>query len=232
MSSVAVNSWLARIRETKTQHGNWAAWQLVLDRVGRKLLNASVTNVVLLDVASVNNKIQTPPGFEFRFLTPDEVCKFAADPGNELEGAFVERVAAGRDLCFAVLAGERLANYGWYALGSIEAEHCGGLAMSFPPTMSYMYKGFTHADFRGQRLHGLAMGLALQELGQRGVDQLISTVDWTNWASLKSCYRLGYTDLGRIVSLGPTCCQFTLACRAAGKLGVHFGRNADLSDRE
>lgn len=230
MSSLAASTWLTRFRETKTQHGKWAAWQLVLDRLGKRLFSASVTNVVRLDAKDLD-KLQSPPEFSFRFLSADEVRKFSLDPQNELGPEFVARAEAGRDFCFAVLAGERLANYGWYALGSIEAEHGGGLAMSFPPNMAYMYKGFTHADFRGQRLHGIAMGLALRALGQRGVEQLISTVDWTNWASLKSCYRLGYTDLGRILSIGPACCPITLASRAAKRLGVRFGGKANLHGR-
>jgi hypothetical protein len=40
------------------------------------------------------------------------------------------------------------------------------------------------------------MGLALREFATRGVNALISTVEWTNDASLKSCARLGYRRLG------------------------------------
>lgn len=232
MSTVTVSGWMGRFQETKHQHGNWAALQLVLDRIGRRLLNASVTQVVRLEARSLNDQLHRDPAFEFRFLSAVEVREFAIDPANELEPAFVSRAAAGHDLCFAAVSGNRLAAYGWYALGSIEAEHGGGLAMSFPANMAYMYKGFTHPDFRGQRLHGLIMGLALRELAARGVDELISTVDWTNWPSLKSCYRLGYTNLGRLLSFGPERCPLTFAPRAASRLGVRFGRQADLSARQ
>lgn len=232
MSSITVASLWGRLQETKVQYGNWAAWQLVLDRVGKRLFNASVTNVVRLEAKDVSGQLQADTEFSFRFLSPEEVRQFSTDPRNELEPEFVARAEAGHDLCFAALSGERLAAYGWYALGSIEAKHGGGLATSFPASMAYMYKGFTHTDFRGKRLHGVAMGLALQELASRGIDQLLSTVDWTNWPSLKSCYRLGYTDLGRILSIGPACCQLTFASRAAKRLGVRFGRQADLSGRD
>ena len=231
MSTLAASTWFSRVRETKSQHGPWAALQLIVDRLGRKLLNSSVTKVVCLEAKNLGDNLKPDPEFTFRFLSADEVRAFAADPRNDLEPAFVARAEAGHDLCFAAICGDRLAAYGWYALGSIEAEHGGGLAMSFPASMAYMYKGFTHPDFRGKRLHGLVMGLALQELASRGVEQLISTVDWTNWASLKSCYRLGYADLGRIVSLGPTWCALTVASRAPRRLGVRFGRQADLSGR-
>jgi hypothetical protein len=42
------------------------------------------------------------------------------------------------------------------------------------------------------------MGLALREYAASGVQALISTVEWTNDASLKSCARLGYRQLGRL----------------------------------
>lgn len=232
MSAIPASNWLGRYRETREQHGRWPAVQLVVDRLGRKLLNASVTKVVRLEVKNLEASLSADSKFAFRFLSPLEVRDFAADPRNELDAEFVARAEAGHDLCYAALCQDRLAAYGWYALGSIEARHGGGQAMSFPANMAYMYKGFTHPDFRGQRLHGVAMGLALQELAARGVDQLLSTVDWTNWASLKSCYRLGYTDLGRIIGFGPACCPITLASRAPRRLGVRFGRQADLSARE
>ena len=34
----------------------------------------------------------------------------------------------------------------------------------YPADVAYMYNGFTSPDFRGKRLHGLAMGLALRAL--------------------------------------------------------------------
>ena len=231
MTTLPTTNWLGRFRETRAQHGRWPAWQLIIDRCGKRLLGASVTNVVRLEAGSVSDNLKADPEFSFRFLSPGEVREFAADPRNDLDATFIARAEAGHDLCYAATREDRLAAYGWYALGSIEAEHGGGQAMSFPANMAYMYKGFTHPDFRGQRLHGLVMGLALRELAARGVDQLISTVDWTNWASLKSCYRLGYTDLGCIVSCGPRCCPLTFSSRAPRRLGVRFARQADLSGR-
>jgi RimJ/RimL family protein N-acetyltransferase len=40
------------------------------------------------------------------------------------------------------------------------------------------------------------MGLALRKFATHGVNALISTVEWTNDASMKSCARLGYRRLG------------------------------------
>lgn len=231
MTAAIPSTWLGRLREIKSLHGNWAAMQLVIDRLGKRLVNLSIVNVVRLESQHLAKIQAADPDFTFRFLSPSEVAQFATEPRNDLPAEFAERAAAGCDLCFAALSGDRLAAYGWYALGSIEPQHCDNLGMSFPAHMAYMYKGFTHTDFRGKRLHGLVMGLALKELASRGVTELISTVDWTNWPSLKSCYRLGYSDLGRIVRIGPSCCPIVFAPRAAKRLGVKFGRRADLSGR-
>jgi hypothetical protein len=231
MSTLTPSSWLSRLRQTKTQHGACAALQLVIDRLGRKLLKSLVTKTVHLEAKNIVDRLEPDPEFTFRFLSADEVRAFASDPRNELGTAFISRAEAGHDLCFAALYGDRLAAYGWYALGSIEAQHGGGLAMSFPANMAYMYKCFTHPDFRGKRLNGLVMGLALQELASRGVEQLIAMIEWTNWASLKSCYRLGFTNLGRNIRIGAACCTFTIASRAPCRLGVRIGKKADLSGR-
>jgi hypothetical protein len=61
-----------------------------------------------------------------------------------------------------------------------------------------MYKGFTHPQYRGQRLHAVGMNLALREYLNRGYRGLVSYVESNNFSSLKSVYRLGYRDIGSI----------------------------------
>ena len=61
-----------------------------------------------------------------------------------------------------------------------------------------MYKGFTAADHRGKRLHAIGMTRALQAYLQGGYRGIISYVEWDNFGSLKSCYRMGYRDFGHI----------------------------------
>jgi GNAT superfamily N-acetyltransferase len=190
--------------------------------VGQRLLNLQITEFVVLDRQSVA-PLDIPAGFAFRFLNADEIARHAADPVLCLSPELARRAARGQDLCFAALAGDRLAAFGWYALGSIEAEHCGGTAMTYPADAAYMYHGFTHPDFRGCRLHGACMSLALEALGTRGIRRLVSSVHWSNWASLKSCYRLGYARLGRLVKLGFRPLQLAFYPRAARRLGICFG---------
>jgi hypothetical protein len=70
------------------------------------------------------------------------------------------------------------------------------------------------------------MGLALQQLAHRGITKLVSIVAWTNWASLKSCWRLGYQNLGNMTTIGSKHRAIGLYPKAAKKLGVRFGSKA------
>ena len=218
---------VAAVRQARSTYGRIAGLEYVVDYVGHKLVGLAVVRVVWLDVARLAPH-ELVTGFDCRFLDPEEIRVFSRDPTNDLSEVMVDRAAASTDLCFASLFKEdgRLAAYGWYALECIEAEHNVGVAMSFPPDVAHMYKGFTHPDFRGKRLHGVLMGMALHELGSRGVTKLVSVVSWTNWPSLRSCDRLGYVVLGTTVSLGGG--RLILHVPVAGKrLGVRFGSRAE-----
>jgi hypothetical protein len=214
------------------------AWQLyrrfgfsavarsVIDRLGSSISGRQVIELVWLESSGLKLKLDVDPKFEFRFLNAREVSEFAKDPANDLDAEMIQRAEGGRDLCFAAISGGRLAAYGWYAVEGIESEHNFGVAMSYPSTVAYMYKGFTHPDFRGARLHGLGMGLALQNLADFGVSALVSTVGWTNEASMKSCDRLGYERLGRIVTTGGENFRVTRTPQSASDRGIRLGKNA------
>jgi hypothetical protein len=208
---------------TRSRFGTLAATMSLSDRVMNRVCTKRIVDVIWLESTALNHSIEADPRFEFRFLTADEVAEFSADPSNDLDAGIVRRAKAGRDFCFAAIGDGRLASYGWYAMGCIEAEHNFGVAMSYSANTAYMYKGFTHPDFRGARLHGVGMGRALQSLERYGVTALISTIDWVNFASMKSSLRLGYERLGRVVTFG----DHILSCpKAAIAKGVRFGTAA------
>lgn len=220
------HSVLQRLATFRQRYGAAGAFYKSVDAVLKKTLRASVHTVVWLDVESLGE--MDPPGsqFTFRFLSPDEIDSYAKDASYYLDPSLAAGVRAGRELCFAALAGDRLAAFGCYSLESVEPEHAAGAAMSFPADVAYMSYGFTHPDFRGARLHGLVMGLALKQLAERGVTKLVSIVGWTNWASLKSCYRLGYVNAGTMLTVGRPKRAFGVYPKAAKRLGVRFGRRA------
>jgi ribosomal protein S18 acetylase RimI-like enzyme len=212
---------IARLSDVRSRFGLSAACRTIAARIGSRLCGLVVTQVVWLDVGEALATAASAPGFCFRELTPAEIVQYARDPGNDLDPQFAQRAEDGRNICFAALDGARLAAYGWYAREGIEAEHCFGFALRLPHDVAYMYKGFTHPDYRGQRLHGIAMGLALQHLSrQEGIRALVSTVEWTNEASLRSCTRLGYRRLGQLVRFRFAGRDWRLTARALRGHGI------------
>ena len=191
------------LNATRQQFGWAAAGRLLVDRLGARLYQRHVMEVVWLDLM-VAVACPPVPGFEFRFLTVNEVWRYSNDPSLDLDVSLAGEIDRGESLCFTALENGRVAAYGWYAIQRAAPGHCFGVGIRLPAHVSYMFKGFTHPDYRGRRLHAAVMGLALAALSARGIRALISTVEWTNEASLRSCDRLGYQRLGRIVQTGDT----------------------------
>ena len=190
------------LNQTRRQYGWSAAFRLFVDRLGARLFQRHVMEVVWLDLQRAE-ACSPVEGFEFRFLSADEVQAFSNDPSLDLDVQMVTEVKRG----------DRL---------------------ELPDDVAYMFKGFTHPTYRGRRLHAAAMALALTELGHRGVRGLISTVEWTNEASLRSCDRLGYERLGRIAQSGPfNRRRVSIPAEIATKRGVKFipahAWNSDLA---
>ena len=206
-------------------------------RLAQHVMRCDVTHLMRINCDRVRMPEHKETKFSFRFLTADEILEFSRDPSNDLDPSLCNRVRSGRDYCFAALCGTRLAAYAWYALGSIEAEHnrgtdpaC-GVAVSYPSDMAFMYKGFTHPEFRGQKLYAMTMGLAVFHLNRLGVSTVITTTDWTNWPALDSCRQLGYQYLGRIWRFGWARFLVTHRPKAARKLGILLGCEADIDPR-
>jgi hypothetical protein len=215
-----------RLNSFRERFGASGTIYKVVDVVLQKVLFTHVHTVVWLDLKSVDRMKCVDPQFTFRFLTPEEIDSFAADPSYFIDPSLADGVRSGNEVCFAALAGDRLAAFGCYTVGYVPPQQAAGAAMSFPVDVAYMSYGFTHPDFRGARLHGLIMGLALQELAKRGITKLVSIVAWTNWASLKSCWRLGYENLGNMVTIGSKKHAIGFYPTAAKARGVCFGSRA------
>jgi ribosomal protein S18 acetylase RimI-like enzyme len=137
-----------------------------------------------------------PPRYGYGFLDAAALRKFAADPQHDLRHDFLDGALAKGDECYAVLDGDKLANYGWYS--NEPTAVCPGLVLHFSKDYMYMYKGYTHPDYRGRRLHAVAMTRALEAYLGRGYKGLVSYVESNNYSSLKSCYRMGYEDVGKV----------------------------------
>lgn len=142
--------------------------------------------------------LRLPEAYQARLLEADAMSAYVG-PENELEEEVLEQARAKGDRCMALFDGATLASYGWYSNQPTDISD--DLQLHFKSSYVYMYKGFTSTRFRGQRLHAIGMTLALQEYLRRGFSGIVSVVASHNLSSLKSCYRMGYRDFGRIYVL-------------------------------
>lgn len=122
---------------------------------------------------------------------------FARDPENELSAEFLDQALQRGDQCYGIVDRGRLAAYGWYAFGPTPIG-LPGVVLHYRSGYVYMYKGFTHRDYRGKRLHAIGMTRALAHYLATGYRGIVSYVESTNFDSLKSCFRMGYEAFGTV----------------------------------
>jgi hypothetical protein len=134
------------------------------------------------------------------FLPEAMLREFAKNPEHELSESFLNHALGKGDECYGFLDGTSLVSYGWYSRLPTQTDWA-NLAVHFDDRYIYMYKGFTHVNNRGQRLYALGMTRALQEYLARGYKGMVAYVEWNNFDSLKSAYRMGYKKFGTIYSL-------------------------------
>lgn len=131
------------------------------------------------------------------FLDNKEIEEFAKNKINQLKSDFIIQALEKSDECYAITEGKTLASYGWYSredtLTDIE-----NYKFCFDPNYVYMYKGLTHNDYRGQRLHAIGMSWALKKYLEKEISGILSYVEAVNFDSLKSCFRTGYEEIGKI----------------------------------
>jgi len=136
------------------------------------------------------------PAYTDGFLDEAQLRRFAKDPSNHISDSFLDQAMLKGDRCYAFLAGDRLASFGWYSDKPTLID--GGPELRFDPSWVYMYHGYTQEADRGSRLHAVGMAKALRGFTEMGYRGIVSYVELNNYSSLKSCYRMGYRNFGRI----------------------------------
>ena len=180
--------------------------------------------------------LKVPQNYQAGFLTADELRSYSCDPRTEISSEFLDEALGRGDQCYAIRDGATLAAYGWYSAGSTPIG-LGDLVLNFSRHYVYMYKGFTDARYRGQRLHAIGMTRALAHYLSGGYNGLVSYVEAHNFDSLKSCFRMGYRVFGSIYvvrvfgrfhawsSAGCSRFGFRLDHAAPGAPALTFGKN-------
>ena len=186
------------IMDTDKHFGHAAALYELEYRGVNRLVPVSVLRGMTAVLRDIDPRLFNAAPFDARFCTRDELLAAARHPEitEEMRPDFVERALERHDECFGIFDGDRLASFGWYSSRptSIQAD----LYLHFDPTWMYMYKGFTVGAYRGKRLHGIGMSLALREYTTRGFKGLISYVEANNFASLRSTEKMGYRQFGSV----------------------------------
>jgi len=214
-----------RALATLRRHGRGRA----LHEVASRTINMLVTFKILRGVVVRRpdpKYLACPANYTAAFLSDDEVRAYARDPGNELDEAFLREALGKGDACFAIRDGADLAAYGWYSSKPTRIDPP-DLFLRFSPEYVYMYKGFTPARYRGQRLHAIGMTLALRHYLGQGYRGLVSYVESTNFDSLKSVFRMGYEAFGSVYVLKAFGRTFRRSGRGCAAFGFGVGTAPD-----
>jgi len=190
---------LVRIKEqflngVKTSGLSDAVYDLGYRSVNRFTM-LKILKCVMIDTAD-RKFLQGANGYTYEFLDPEKLIVLSKNREYKLERGFLNEAISKGDECFAILDGDSLASYGWYSNQSTRVSNV--LELHFNERYIYMYNGFTHPNYRGQRLHAIGMTMALNHYLNRGYKGIVSWVEANNFSSLRSCYRMGYRNFGEI----------------------------------
>lgn len=157
--------------------------------------------------------------YERCLMPAADVGRLAAQLPGELSPEFLAGAERRGDLCYVIVDDGRLASFGWYAP---ETAYLYGRRLGFSRDFVYMYHGYTHPDYRGQRLHALGLAGALSRFCDVGKRAIISTVNATNYRSLNSVERLGFRHCGNILQIGHGRMRFCFATPATRPFAIRI----------
>jgi predicted GNAT family acetyltransferase len=153
-----------------------------------------------------------------RWLDAEDMRRYTRDEASQLTDSFLDDAKARGDRCVAVIEDGILMHYGWYSARPCQlSEVSARLTLHFDPSYAYVYNVVTLPEYRGQRLHAVAMGAAIQAYVGAGRKGLLCYVDSSNHASLRAFHRVGFEDFGHILlarAYGRYLCHCTTGCGA------------------
>lgn len=186
---------IERVRKNASQFG----WPAALGSLAVGAANRVLFLRILrcMRITSVTPSFPTVDArYKGGFLDETAIRRLGGDPLLDMSESFISEALSKGDRCYGFLDGDRLINFGWYSLTPTKMSE--ELQFRFPDGYIYLYKAFTHPDYRGQRLHGIGTLRALEEYLARGFRGIVCHVHSNNFASLRSSYRMGFVDIGSI----------------------------------
>ena len=149
--------------------------------------------------------LAVPENYWGMFFNYELLKGFTEQPEYKLPERFLDEAIAKGDQCYGFTTNDGvLAAYQWYStkptwvFTPTKRGRWNGLLANFGEQYVYMYKGFTHPIHRGKGLYPVGVTSALASYLTRGYKGILSIVESNNFASLKSCYRMGYRDFSKI----------------------------------
>jgi len=182
-------------RSQASSFGFWSALRAFAIRAIQRVIDFKVLRAMCITVV-VPGFLELPTGMTADFLDRETLRRMTAEAKYDLTAEFLDDALAKGDECYAIVDGAEPAAYGWYAHSPTRMSD--GMLVQFDPAYVYMYKGLTLDAYRGRRLHAIGMTRALAAYRARGFKGLVSYIESDNLNSLKSAYRMGYVDFGRV----------------------------------
>jgi hypothetical protein len=222
----------AEFRSQASAFGFGSALRAFAIRAVQRVIDFKVLRAMCITVVAPGF-LELPAGLSADFLDRETLRRMTAETKYDLTAEFLDDALAKGDECYAIVDGDEPAAYGWYAHSPTPMSD--GLVVQFDPAYVYMYKGLTLDAYRGRRLHAIGMTRALAAYQARGFKGLVSYIESDNLNSLKSSYRMGYVDFGRVFILRvlgrhvtfrtPGCAAFGFGVAPAARTGK-AGRGA------
>ena len=217
----------AEFRSQVSAFGFWSALRAFTFRAIQRVIDFKVLRGMCITVVAPAF-LELPAGMSADFLDRDTLRRMTAEAKYDLTAEFLDDALGKGDACYAIVDGDEPAAYGWYAHSPTLMSD--GMLVQFDPAYVYMYKGLTLDAYRGRRLHAIGMTRALAAYQARGFKGLVSYIESDNLNSLKSAYRMGYVDFGRVFIirvLGRRVTFRTPGCAAFGFGIAPPSRNGD-----
>ena len=166
----------------------------ILYRCLTKITYFKVLRGMTLTLDSIDNQfLDTDPGRNGEVISGSYVSSLIA-PDIGMNQNFIDSAEKRGDWSYVFREDDNVISYGWYSKGKVPID--AQFAIHFSNHYTYMYKGFASKEYRGKKLHALGMAHALSNVAKSGDKGLITYVEANNFASLRSCERLGYKIFG------------------------------------
>lgn len=189
-----IHSFYLRAKSVHQHFGVVACMFDIIYNCLNKLTYFKVLRGMTLTLDSIDAQfLDSDPGRKGEVISGSTVSLLTA-PDIGMNQNFIDGAEERGDWSYVFREHDNVINYGWYSKCTVPID--AHFAIQYSDEYTYMYKGFTVREYRGEKLHAYGMARALNIVAKSGDNGLISYVEADNFASLRSCERLGYEIFG------------------------------------